>query len=242
MGRTHCWHKNQGLQLIKWILWCWALKNVSIKSSQQRDSVIFIPSLCADSRAQGLATLGTTNRNGGSKGGGFRKHNQGLTLRNNIAQVLVEYVGAEPVVCWASSIGVKSDLLDWLKWTGVVSLCPVIPTVFSRTCVSVNKFIGLHCASTYLANVWGKRDERMTVWFLQYWEFLPFYFLLLVSAEGSSPSPCWSTNQLLISVLPLEWVLVYFLVGEISLYVYKFLLPTLSFVLISSKQSVTFNF
>lgn len=34
----------------------------------------------------------------------------------------------------------------------------------------------------------------------------------------------------------------YFLVGEISLYVYKFLLPTRSFVLISSKQSVSFNF
>lgn len=144
MGRTRCWHKNQGLQLIKWILWCWALKNVSINSSQQRDPVIFLPSLRMDSRAQGLATLGS---GGGGKGGGFRKHNQGLTLRKKIAQVLVENVGAEPVVCWASLIGVKSDLLDLLRWTGVFSPSLAIPTVFSRTCVSVNKFVGLHCAS-----------------------------------------------------------------------------------------------
>lgn len=83
------------------------------------------------------------------------------------------------------------------------------------------------------------------VWFMQYWEFLPFYFLLLGSAEGSSPGPCWSANQLLISVLPLEWVLVYFLVGEISLYVYissSFLVSLLFWFLPSNLSPSIFNF
>lgn len=62
--------------------------------------MIFIPSLRTDSGAQGLATLGTSNRNSGGKGGGFRKHNQDLTFRSKIAQVLAENVGVEPeMVC-----------------------------------------------------------------------------------------------------------------------------------------------
>lgn len=58
--------------------------------------MIFILSLRTDSRAQGLATLGTSNKSSGGKGGEFRKHNQGLTLRSKTAQVLGENIGAEP--------------------------------------------------------------------------------------------------------------------------------------------------
>lgn len=56
-----------------------SFKELSINSSQQRDSVIFKPSLRTDTRAHGSATLGTNNRNSGGKGV-FRKHNRGSTL------------------------------------------------------------------------------------------------------------------------------------------------------------------
>lgn len=181
MGRSRCWHKNQGLQLIKWMLWCWALKNVSINSSQQRDSVIFKPSLRTDSRAHGSATLGTNNKNSAGKGG-FRKHNQGSTLMSKIAQVLGRNVGAEPeMVCRASLIDACRVKKEWPS--GPTEMNRSCLTDFSschgfiqNTCVCVNKCVGLRCASTYLANVWGKTDEGTTVplWFCAILRISPF--------------------------------------------------------------------
>lgn len=138
MGRSCCWHKNQGLQLIKWMLWCWALKNVSINSSQQRDSVIFKPSLCAYSRAYNSATLGTNYRNSGGKGG-FRKHNWGSTLMSKIAQALGGNVGAEPgMFCWFSLIDACGVKKEW----------PSGPAEMNRSCLT--DFSGSH---SFIQNV-----------------------------------------------------------------------------------------
>lgn len=147
------------------------------------------------------------------------------------------------MLCQASLVdacSVKKELLSGPRnWSCVANLSSS-QGFLSRIHVCVSKYASLHCASTCLASVWGKRAAGMTV-------PLCFYAILRISASSfwlaqkevvlvpTSPQTsysfqfCHSSEPLCISY----W-------GKSPFVSKSSSFAILSFVLISSKQSASF--